>query len=166
MSIVMNLKKNFKVTCFSNKNVLKFARNYSLSTCANQKPKTGILLLNMGGPEKTDGVYDFLKNLFSDPDLIPIPYKKQLAPLIAKRRTPKIIKQYSEIGGGSPIKMWTDLQGQGMVKILDKMSPQTAPHKHYIGFRYVPTLTEDALDMMKNDGVERAIAFTQYPQYR
>lgn len=131
----------------------------------DEKPKTGILLLNMGGPETTDGVYSFLKNLFSDPDLIPIPARNRLAPLIAKRRTPKIIKQYSDIGGGSPIKKWTELQGEGMVKILDEISPETAPHKHYIGFRYVPTLTEDALDQMVEDGVERAVAFTQYPQY-
>ena len=166
MSSIMKLNQKLKVSLLNNKTTQNFVRSFSLSPCSNQKPKTGILLLNMGGPEKTTGVYDFLKNLFSDPDLIPIPYKKQLAPLIAKRRTPKIIKQYSEIGGGSPIKMWTDLQGQGMVEILDKISPETAPHKHYIGFRYVPTLTEDALDMMKNDGIERAIAFTQYPQYR
>lgn len=49
----------------------------------------------------------------------------QLAPWIAKRRTPKIQEQYSKIGGGSPIKMWTEKQGQGMVELLDKMSPKT-----------------------------------------
>ena len=48
-----------------------------------------------------------------------------LAPWIAKRRTPKIVEQYKEIGGGSPIHRWTDAQGQGMVKILDKISPET-----------------------------------------
>ena len=37
---------------------------------------TGILLLNMGGPEKTDDVYDFLNRLFSDKDIIPLPAQK------------------------------------------------------------------------------------------
>ena len=129
------------------------------------KPKTGVLLLNMGGPVKTTGVYDFLFRLFSDPDLIPLPARSRLAPFIARRRTPKIEEQYAEIGGGSPITYWTQKQGEGMVKILDEISPETAPHKFYIGFRYVPTLTEDALKMMKDDGVEHAVAFTQYPQY-
>lgn len=128
-------------------------------------PQTGILLLNMGGPEKVEGVYDFLLRLFSDPDLIPLPARSRLAPFIAKRRTPKIEVQYADIGGGSPIKKWTNLQGLEMAKILDEISPETAPHKHYIGFRYVPTLTEDALDQMKQDGIKRAVAFTQYPQY-
>ena len=73
----------------------------------------------------------------------------QLAPRIAKRRTPKIKKQYQKIGGGSPIKMWTEKQGLGMVEILDRISPETAPHKFYIGFRYAHPLTEDALDQME-----------------
>ena len=41
----------------------------------------------------------------------------------------------------------------------------TAPHKYYIGFRYVHPLTEEAIDAIEKDNVERAIAFTQYPQY-
>jgi len=48
-----------------------------------------------------------------------------LGPRIAQRRTPKIQEQYKEIGGGSPIRKWTEIQGQGMVKILDELSPQT-----------------------------------------
>ena len=49
----------------------------------------------------------------------------RLAPWIAHRRTPKIQEQYRKIGGGSPIKMWTERQGQGMVDLLDKLSPET-----------------------------------------
>ncbi|CAF0983811.1 unnamed protein product [Adineta steineri] len=126
---------------------------------------TGILLLNMGGPEKTDDVFDFLNRLFSDKDIIPLPAQKTLGPLIARRRTPSIQEQYAKIGGGSPIKMWTEKQGEGMVKILDQISPSTAPHKYYIGFRYVKPLTEMALDEIEKDHPRQVIAFTQYPQY-
>lgn len=131
----------------------------------DSKPQTGILMLNMGGPETLEEVHDFLYNLFMDTDLIQLPAQSRLAPVIAKRRTPNIQKQYHEIGGGSPIKKWTTLQGEGMVKILDKISPETAPHKFYIGFRYVNPLTEDALEQMESDGIKRGIAFSQYPQY-
>ncbi|XP_018100041.1 ferrochelatase, mitochondrial-like isoform X2 [Xenopus laevis] len=130
-----------------------------------RKPKTGILMLNMGGPETLDDVHDFLLRLFLDKDLMTLPAQSKLAPFIAKRRKPKIQEQYSKIGGGSPIKKWTDQQGEGMVKLLDKLSPATAPHKCYIGFRYVRPLTEAAIEEMERDGVERAIAFTQYPQF-
>uniref|UniRef100_A0A667YU40 Ferrochelatase n=1 Tax=Myripristis murdjan TaxID=586833 RepID=A0A667YU40_9TELE len=130
-----------------------------------QKPRTGILMLNMGGPEKLEDVHDFLLRLFMDTDLMKLPVQNKLGPFIAKRRTPKIQEQYSKIGGGSPIKHWTSMQGEGMVKLLDEMSPDTAPHKFYIGFRYVHPLTEEAIEEMEKDGVERAVAFTQYPQY-
>uniref|UniRef100_A0A8C7YJ68 Ferrochelatase n=1 Tax=Oryzias sinensis TaxID=183150 RepID=A0A8C7YJ68_9TELE len=122
-------------------------------------------MLNMGGPEKLEDVHDFLLRLFLDTDLMKLPVQSKLGPFIAKRRTPKIQEQYSKIGGGSPIKRWTSMQGEGMVKLLDEMSPDTAPHKFYIGFRYVNPLTEEAIEEMEKDGVERAVAFTQYPQY-
>ena len=153
-----NQAKNV-LKCFST-TITNFQENES-----NVKPKTGILMLNMGGPSTLDEVGDFLSRLFHDKDLIPLPAQKQLAPFIATRRTPKIVEQYREIGGGSPILKWTKIQGEGMVNLLDKMSPETAPHKYYVGFRYANPLTEDAIKQMTLDGVERGIAFTQYPQY-
>ncbi|GAA5919025.1 hypothetical protein JCM5296_005168, partial [Sporobolomyces johnsonii] len=141
----------------------------SLATAATRsnpnKPPTAIVLMNMGGPSTVPETGDFLSRLFHDGDLIPLPFQSTIAPLIAKRRTPKIEKQYADIGGGSPILKWTRIQGEGMAKLLDELSPETAPHKAYIAFRYANPLTETCLDEMKRDGVERAVAFTQYPQY-
>jgi len=130
-----------------------------------KKPKTGILMLNMGGPETLNDVNGFLTRLFLDKDLMVLPLQSRLGPLIAKRRTAKIQEQYDKIGGGSPIFYWTNLQGEKMAQILDRLSPETAPHKHYVGFRYVHPLTEEAVDEMEADGVEHAVAFSQYPQY-
>ena len=48
-----------------------------------------------------------------------------MAQWIARRRTPKIQEQYQKIGGGSPIKMWTEKQGEGMIKLLDEMCPDS-----------------------------------------
>lgn len=141
----------------------RFTRNIVTNTVEN--PKTGIMMLNMGGPSTLDEVGDFLSRLFHDKDLIPLPAQNQLAPFIATRRTPKIIEQYRKIGGGSPIRMWTEYQGEQMIKLLDQMCPESAPHKYYVGFRYANPLTEDTLKQMEEDGIERAVAFTQYPQY-
>lgn len=88
------------------------------------KSKTAVVLMNMGGPKTLDQVHPFLLRLFQDKDLIPLPFQKYLAPLIAKRRTPKIIDQYAQIGGGSPITMWTDKQGQLLTQKLDVMHPE------------------------------------------
>ena len=73
-------------------------------------------------------------------------------------------KQYETIGG-SPIRKWTEYQGKEMCKILDKACPESAPHKAYTAFRYADPLTEEALEEMKEDGVEHAIAFSQFPQW-
>ena len=142
-----------------------FRRSYM--TTNGLKPKTGIVMMNMGGPGNPSDTRDFLYNLFNDPDIIPMGGgKKQdlLARLIVSRRTPKIEEQYRQIGG-SPITQWTQLQGNEMCKILDEISPETGPHKHYIMFRYVPPMTQDTLIEMKNDGINHAIAFSQYPQW-
>ena len=52
-----------------------------------------------------------------------------------------------------------------MVERLDRLSPETAPHGFYVAFRYVQPKSDDALRAMAADGVERAVAFTQYPQF-
>ncbi|KAI0017631.1 ferrochelatase-domain-containing protein [Xylariomycetidae sp. FL0641] len=135
------------------------------------KGPTAMVFLNMGGPSTTDEVHDFLSNLFSDGDLIPLGrLQGYIGPLLAKRRTPKIQKQYAEIGGGSPIRKWTEYQNAEMCKILDRLSPETAPHKPYVAFRYANPLTEEMYSKMLADGFGngkggRAVAFTQYPQY-
>ena len=85
--------------------------------------------------------------------------------MIAKRRTPSIINQYAKIGGGSPIGMWTKKQGKLLEAQMDKLSPETAPHKSYVAFRYAAPLTNEAFSQMKADGVTRAVAFSLYPQY-
>ncbi|ODA76698.1 hypothetical protein RJ55_07969 [Drechmeria coniospora] len=125
----------------------------------------------MGGPSTTDEVGDFLSRLFADGDLIPLGrLQSYIGPLISTRRTPKIQKQYAAIGGGSPIRKWTEYQNAEMCKILDKISPETAPHKPYVAFRYADPLTEEMYNKLLQDGFGngrggRAVAFTQYPQY-
>jgi len=126
---------------------------------------TAVVLMNMGGPSTLSEVHPFLSRLFHDSDLIPLPFQRLIAPVIARRRTPSIEEQYVKIGGGSPIRRWTEHQGQEMVKLLDELSPQTAPHKAYTMFRYADPLTNETLQAMKADGVKRAVAFSQYPQY-
>ncbi len=151
------------------------------------KPTAAVVMMNMGGPStvrlltaltsssdrpsltiplhQIPEVHDFLSRLFHDHDLIPLPFQSYLAPLIAKRRTPKIEQQYTAIGGGSPILRWTRLQGSALCQLLDELNPESAPHKPYVAFRYAEPLTETCLEEMQRDGVKRAIAFTQYPQY-
>lgn len=129
------------------------------------KVKTGIVMMNLGGPATLDEVEPFLLELFADREIIQLPFQRWLGPFIARRRAPKVRGLYEKIGGGSPILRYTRAQGQGMVERLDRLSPGSAPHGFYVAFRYIQPKSEDALRAMAADGVERAVAFTQYPQF-
>ena len=128
-------------------------------------PQTGIVMLNLGGPATLNDVQPFLLELFADREIIQLPFQRWLGPFIARRRTPKVRGLYANIGGGSPILRYTEAQGRGMVAKLDRLSPSTAPHKFYVAFRYTRPSSEDALRAMQADGIKRAVAFTQYPQF-
>jgi ferrochelatase len=146
--------------------VLPFRRPPRDDDAARATPGgTGIVMLNMGGPATLDDVEPFLLRLFDDRELLRLPMQSQLGRFIAKRRAPKVRALYDAIGGGSPILRWTKAQGEGMCARLDALSPETAPHRFYVSFRYVAPSSDDAVQAMKADGVTRAIAFTQYPQY-
>lgn len=129
------------------------------------RPPTGIVMLNLGGPRNLNEVKPFLMELFADREIIQLPAQSTLGPFIAGRRTKSVQKNYADIGGGTPLERWTKLQGEGMCARLDELSPETAPHKAYIAFRYSEPSSETALRQMAEDGVKRAVAFTQYPQF-
>ncbi|KAI5291371.1 ferrochelatase hem15 [Ascosphaera aggregata] len=132
---------------------------------------TAVVFLNMGGPSTTAEVGDFLYRLFQDEDIIQLGILQSfVGSMISRRRTPIIQKHYEDIGGGSPIRKWSEYQCGEMCKILDEISPATAPHKPYVAFRYANPLTEETYAKLLADGFGggnggRAIAFTQYPQY-
>lgn len=144
-----------------------FFTSRSLATATPSSPAgTAVVLLNMGGPATIPEVHGFLARLFADGDLIPLGrFQSTLGKFIARRRSPKIEAQYTAIGGGSPIRRWSEHQVAAACKILDTTSPSTAPHRPYVAFRYAAPLTEDTFATMQRDGVTRAVAFTQYPQY-
>ena len=67
--------------------------------------KVGVLLLNLGGPDKLDDVQPFLYNLFADPEIIRLPPQVRflqpvIAQLISTLRAPKSQEGYKAIGGG------------------------------------------------------------------
>mgnify|MGYP003362211899 FL=1 len=153
--------------CYSAGRVLGKSNSGVLGPQSQGKGATGVVFMNMGGPSTIPEVHDFLYELFADNDLIPINRRFQplIAKYIAKFRTPKIEKQYQEIGGGSPIRKWSEIQSKGVCDLLDKISPETKPHLPYVAFRYARPLTDETYKKMLADGVTRAVALTQYQQF-
>lgn len=48
------------------------------SQMTSVKPKTGILMLNMGGPTNTEQVHEYLLRIMTDRDMIQLPVQRSI----------------------------------------------------------------------------------------
>ena len=127
--------------------------------------RVGVLLLNLGGPEKPEDVQPFLFNLFSDPEIIRIPFpalQKPLAWFISSRRAKTSQENYQQIGGGSPLRRITEEQGSALKAALKEKGKDA---EVYVGMRYWHPFTEEAIARIKKDGIEQLVVLPLYPQY-
>ena len=127
--------------------------------------KVGVLLLNLGGPERIKDVGPFLYNLFSDPEIIRLPnplIQKPLAWLISTLRSTKSQKAYLSIGGGSPIRRITEQQAR---ELQSKLREKGLNATTYIAMRYWHPFTESAIADMKADGIDQVVVLPLYPHF-
>jgi protoporphyrin/coproporphyrin ferrochelatase len=130
---------------------------------------TGVLLLNLGGPDSLKAVKPFLYNLFSDRTIIKLgpPFlQRPIAAFIATTRSGKTRSMYSLIGGKSPILDITKAQAAELEEVLNSgATPEDKPYRVYIGMRYWHPFIEDAVKQMHRDGIKNVIALGLYPHY-
>jgi len=127
--------------------------------------RIGVLLLNLGGPDELKDVGPFLFNLFSDPEIIRLPFswlQKPLAWVIASRRRKTSEANYQQIGGGSPIRQITETQAEALKSQLRKKGWEA---NVYIGMRYWHPFTEEAIASIKRDKIEKVVILPLYPQF-
>ncbi len=127
--------------------------------------RVGVLLLNLGGPDKIEDVRPFLYNLFSDPEIIRLPIKalqKPLAWSISTLRSQKSQANYLEIGGGSPLRKITEAQAGALQAKLQELGHDA---KVYIGMRYWHPFTEEAIARIKQDSIDNLVILPLYPQF-
>ncbi len=127
--------------------------------------RLGVLLLNLGGPDRLEDVGPFLYNLFSDPEIIRLPFawlQKPLAWLISSRRTQKSQENYKQIGGGSPLRRITEAQGEALREQLSALGQEASI---YVGMRYWHPYTSEAIARIIQDNIERLVILPLYPQF-
>jgi len=127
--------------------------------------RVGVLLLNLGGPDELEDVRPFLYNLFSDPEIIRLPFswlQSPLAWLISTLRAKKSQENYRQIGGGSPLRHITQAQAQAL---QEQLQSQGKDAKVYIGMRYWHPFTEEAIARIKRDAIEQLVILPLYPQF-
>ena len=130
--------------------------------------KIGVLLLNMGGPEKQEDVRPFLYNLFSDRQIIrlgPALLQKPIAAMIARKRAPVSMENYQKIGGGSPLTRITAEQAQALEKRLEQSLAGEGNCIVRSCMRYWPPFADAVLREMVDAGVTELIALPLYPHY-
>src|SRR5262249_3655014 len=134
-------------------------------TTPAQNRRIGVLLFNLGGPEKLEDVRPFLFNLFSDPDIIRLPWRamqKPLAWLISTQRYRKSQNYYRQIGGGSPLRRITDEQATALQRSL---ASRGIAANVYVGMRYWHPFLEDTFKQIQNDKITHLIVLPLYPQF-
>src|ERR1700678_4143402 len=114
------------------------------------RKKIGVVLFQLGGPERLESVEPFLYQLFRDPDIINFPLaflaRKPLAKLISTSRARVVSEHYNLIGGGSPIRRLTEQQAEALSQAL-------APHvdaKVVVAMRYWHPSTEEAITALQS----------------
>lgn len=125
---------------------------------------TAVLLLNLGGPVTQARVEPFLRELFSDRDLVRLPGPAWLQPLfarlIARLRAKSARQRYAEIGGGSPLLRESALQGIALRQALRDRGIQS-PVK--LIFRTSQPRASAVLANLRRQGITRLLPVTLYP---
>lgn len=102
-----------------------------------------ILVVSFGGPEGTDDVMPFLENVLRGKN-------------VPRERMLEVAEHYQHFGGVSPI----NEQNRQLIAALEKELAEHGPHlKVYWGNRNWHPMLADTLREMRDDGVQRAIAF-------
>jgi protoporphyrin/coproporphyrin ferrochelatase len=130
------------------------------------KPRLGIVLFQLGGPDSPQAVEPFLYNLFCDPDIINFfggwLARRPLAWWIAHRRAGIVREHYDAIGGQSPIRRLTELQARGLEAALAR----DFDARCFIAMRYWHPLTQEAVDALRSaTPLDALILLPLYPHY-
>jgi len=131
----------------------------------------GVVLMNLGGPDKLEDIEPFLYNLFMDPAIIDMPiggiFRHWLSKYISTNRSKKVGKDYAKIGGGSPINRLTKEQAENLEVTLNRLfgAESGVTFKVYIAMRYWHPTAEEAAKKMQRDGVDKVVLLPLYPHY-
>jgi ferrochelatase len=130
------------------------------------KKRVGIVLFQLGGPDSLEAVEPFLRNLFLDPDIIPMGplgfLRRPLAGYIAKKRSVPVRGRYAMIGRRSPIALLTERQ---RIKLAAALSPEIEPVVT-TAMRYWKPFTADAVAALAAAApLDHLVLLPLYPQY-
>ena len=129
-------------------------------------PPCGVIVAQLGGPETLDDVEPFIKSIFADPHLVPLPggprTRSAVSSLVAKARAPRSRSNYAAIGGGSPIVATTLGQAEALRAELLARGHDVAVA---VAQRHGRPDTGQAIDELLAAGADRIILLPLFPQF-
>ena len=133
---------------------------------ANLTRRIGVVLFQLGGPDKLEAIEPFLFNLFCDPDIIDFPGarlgRKALAKLISSTRARKVQHHYAVIGGGSPIRRFTEQQARCLQL---KLADSGLDAHCFVAMRYWHPFTAQAIQQLRDAHCDEVVLLPLYPHY-
>ena len=128
--------------------------------------RVGVVLFQLGGPDTLAAIEPFLYNLFCDPDIIDFPFarigRKPLAKLISTTRARKVQHHYATIGGGSPIRRFTERQARALEA---ELTSRGLDARCFVAMRYWHPFTSLAIAELKAAQCDEVVLLPLYPQY-
>jgi protoporphyrin/coproporphyrin ferrochelatase len=123
--------------------------------------KRGVVLFNLGGPDRLDSIEPFLFNLFFDPAVIrlPVALRWPIAKIIANRRRKTARGIFEKLGGGSPLLMNTHAQALALEARLG------VGHRVVVAMRYWHPFATAAAAELRAWGTEEVLLLPLYPQF-
>ncbi len=135
-----------------------------------QRPKTGVLLCNLGTPDAptASALRRYLAEFLSDHRVVEIPkpiWWFILHGIILRVRPAKSAEKYASIWTpeGSPLRVWTERQCAGMAAQLAEMGHVDLDVR--VAMRYGNPSVPSQLNAMKAAGCTRILILPSYPQY-
>jgi len=128
--------------------------------------RIGVVLFQLGGPDTLEAIEPFLFNLFSDPDIIDFPFarigRRPLAKLISSTRARKVQHHYATIGGGSPIRRFTEQQAR---RLQLKLKESGLDARCFVAMRYWHPFTAEAIEQLRAARCDEVVLLPLYPHY-
>jgi protoporphyrin/coproporphyrin ferrochelatase len=128
--------------------------------------RTGVVLFQLGGPDTLEAIEPFLFNLFCDPDIIDFPFarigRRPLAKLISSTRARKVQHHYATIGGGSPIRRFTEQQARALQL---RLAASGLDARCFVAMRYWYPFTAQAIEQLRDAQCHEVVLLPLYPHY-
>ena len=127
---------------------------------------TGLILCGMGGPDGPDAVQPFLRNLFQDPMIFPVPRPLAglIGRLIAWRRAPEVRERYALVSPDSATPQLPTTREQAVI-LSNHMSEAGRPTLPGVAMRYWDPYPDQTVAELMGGGARQFLIVPMYPQY-